>query len=85
MLEHIEITNVSVSQAMKKINISKSKGPDMIHPKLIKESQAALVEPLASIFRKSLEVGKIPKIWKKANVTQYSRMEKDQKQITIDL
>ena len=41
----------------------------MIHPKLIKESQAALVEPLTSIFHKSLEENKIPKIWKKANVT----------------
>ena len=69
MLEHIEITNNSVSKAMKKVNPSKSQGPDITHPKLIKESQAALVEPLTSIFRKSLEEGKIPKIWKKANVT----------------
>ena len=69
MLEHIEITNVSVTKAMKKVNPSKSQDPDMIHSKLIKESQAALVEPLTSIFRKSLEEGKIPKILKKANVT----------------
>ena len=60
MLEHIEITNVSVSKAMKKVNPSKSQDPDMIQPKLIKESQAALVEPLTSIFHKSLEEGKIP-------------------------
>ena len=79
MLEHIEITNVSVSKATKKVNPSKSQGPDMIHLKLIKESQAALdgssraacdslmsFGSLTSIFPKSLEEGKIPKIWKKS-------------------
>ena len=34
MLEHIEITNILVSKAMKKVNPSKSRGPDMIQPKI---------------------------------------------------
>ena len=82
MLEHTEITNVSMSKATKKVNPSKSQGPEMIHPKLTKESQAALVEPLTNIFRKSLEEGKIPKIWKKSQCNgNIQKMEKDQKQI----
>ena len=41
----------------------------MIHPKVTKETKAALVDPLTSIFNKSLNEGAIPEIWKCANVT----------------
>ena len=49
-LTNIEITSNMVEKAIAHINSSKSQGPDMIHPKVIKETKAALVDPLTSIF-----------------------------------
>ena len=58
-----------VEKAIAHINSRKSQGQDMIHPKVIKETKAALVDPLTSIFIKSLNGGATPEIWKCANVT----------------
>lgn len=41
----------------------------MLHPKFIKETEATITDPLTVIFKKSIEEGKIPLIWKKAHVT----------------
>ena len=57
-----------VEKAIAHFNPSKSQGPDMIHPKVIKATKAALVDPLTSILNKSLNEGAIPEIWKCANV-----------------
>ena len=70
-LTNIEITNNMIEKAIAHINSSKSQGPDLIHPKVIKETKAALVDPLTSIFNKSLNEGAIPEIWKCANVTEF--------------
>ena len=40
---------------------SKSQGPDIIHPKLIKETKEALVKPLTTIFKKLLMNGRFQK------------------------
>ena len=48
---------------------SKSKGPDQIHPKLIKECKDLLLEPLEIILRKSVGTSQIPNIWKEGNIT----------------
>ena len=44
-------------------------GPSHDSPKGGKRTKAALVDPLTSIFNKSLNEGAIPEIWKCANVT----------------
>ena len=69
VLENTVITNSLVKKAIGHVNSSKSAGPDLIHPNLIKQTQVALVEPLTCIFQKSLDEGAIPEIWKRANVT----------------
>ena len=44
----------------------KSPGPDMIHPRVLKECANELAYPL---FRKSLDDGNVPRDWKDSNVT----------------
>ena len=54
---------------LKKLNPSKSPGPDGLHPKVLKEAAEALAEQLAVIFNKTIEEGCVPDGWKVANVT----------------
>ncbi|XP_033760638.1 uncharacterized protein LOC117342559 [Pecten maximus] len=44
-------------------------GPDKIHPKVLKELRHFISTPLAEIFNRSLEDGKLPQKWKEANIT----------------
>ena len=45
-----------------------SYGPDGISPKFIKLADNSLVKPLTKLFNLSLSSGKVPKLWKQANV-----------------
>ena len=47
---------------------SKAKGPDGIHPRLLKETAAEIAEPLTRIFQMSIASKTIPSDWKTANV-----------------
>ena len=68
-LDDMEITEDDVLKAISEINPNKSIGPDNIHPKAIVECKLELSNPLTIIFNKSLNEGRIPEIWKTANVT----------------
>jgi Reverse transcriptase (RNA-dependent DNA polymerase) len=68
-LNPIEITEVAVLTALKKLNPTKSPGPDGLHPRLLRECAEELAHPLAKIFQGSLNEGKLLNEWKDANVT----------------
>ena len=53
------------------LNISKSIGPDNVHPKLLKAlgSNIDFVESLTLLFQKCYDCSQLPKIWKSANIT----------------
>ena len=55
-------------QALKSLNVSKSPGPDEIHPRILKELSYELSKPLTMLFNKSIHDGKIPDKWKIAEV-----------------
>ena len=63
------ITEKEVDDEIIALNTSKSKGPDNIHPRLVKETRRYIKTPITKIFNKSLEDGVLPKDWKKACVT----------------
>ncbi len=65
----MEITPEVISKKLRNLNISKSPGPDGFHPKVLRELSDILNIPLSIIFTKSLNTGKLPDIWKTANVT----------------
>ena len=68
-LENLEITSSDVSELLRKLNPSKSPGPDKLHPRILHEMADVLSVPLAIIFQTSLERGELPLDWRSANVT----------------
>jgi len=65
----IIITEDDVLSRLSKLNINKSEGPDLIHPRIIYEIRHEIAHPLTVIFNRSLVTQQIPEIWKCANIT----------------
>jgi hypothetical protein len=58
-----------VKKKLDKLKISKSPGPDGIHPRVLKEVSMSLCTPLSIIFETSNKTGLLPEDWKCANIT----------------
>ena len=54
---------------LQKLQPSKSPGPDNVHPRVLKEVDKSLSKPLLILFQRSIDNGKIPDLWKYANIT----------------
>ena len=68
-LPDIIITEEAVEEKLASLDPCKTPGADNLHPRILKELSKSLAKPLALIFNKSLQNGKLPSDWKKANVT----------------
>jgi hypothetical protein len=68
VLSDIEISRREIIKKIDKLKKDSAPGPDNIHPRLLKELKHQIADPLAKIFRKSLDSGIIPADWKKAKV-----------------
>ena len=66
------------------MNIYKSTGPDMLHPRILRVLDDKLVRPLTQIFNNSVETGIIPEDWKSANVTAIHKKGNRQNLETTD-
>ena len=53
----IDIPEEEVRERLEILNVSKSPGPDRVHPRIMKELAGPLSVPLKTIFQKSLETG----------------------------
>ena len=69
ILENIIINPEDVMKHLNALNITKSAGPDNMHPKLLRELSEIITEPLCIIFNKTIEDGAMPQCWKEANIT----------------
>ena len=67
-IDNFEIMAEMVEKYLKKLNASKSQGPDNLHAKLLLETLDEIKEPLTEIFKKSLQEGTVPNDWKLANI-----------------
>ena len=65
----VNFTVGDVYISLKNLNAFKSPGPDLLHPRLLKELALHIAEPLWNIFQRSLASGKVPQLWKMANIT----------------
>ena len=68
VLDNINITSDTVDDILKSLNITKSCGPDLVNPRLLREASNVISTPLSHIFNKSLSLMEYPSAWKQANV-----------------
>ncbi len=68
-MKDIIITEEQVKKKLDKLNITKSPGPDNMHPRVLKELRHEISKPLSIIMMKSLQEGTLPSSWKTAHVT----------------
>ncbi|CAM5119753.1 unnamed protein product [Natator depressus] len=66
-----------VQDYLEKLDEHKSMGPDVLHPRVLKELAEVTVEPLAIIFENSWRSGEVPDDWKKANVPIFKKGKKE--------
>ena len=76
-IESFDITEEGVRKKLGKLNAEKSAGLHGHHPRVLKELQNQLVQPLKMIFTKSLDEGYLQPDWHEANAI--SLFKKEQK------
>ena len=65
----IDFDEEEVYKLLTELNPNKSPGPDLFHPYILKNLASEIKRPLHIIFKKSMTQGKLPKDWKKAQVS----------------
>ena len=68
----LEQCNIDLGEVLTLLQEQKTQsapGPDGVHPVVLKACASSLARPLFLIFCRSLESGRLPKDWKRANVT----------------
>ena len=68
-LSYIAFDSDDVKEQIQKLKPAKSPGPDGLHPRVLKETCNEIAEPLATIFKKSMDEGVVPDQWKVVEVT----------------
>jgi Reverse transcriptase (RNA-dependent DNA polymerase)/Endonuclease-reverse transcriptase len=68
-LQDIEITADKVRKQLKKLKPASAPGPDGIGSMVLRELADQIKDPLAAIYRKSIDSGVVPDDWKSAHVT----------------
>ena len=58
-----------MKKKLKDLDASKSGGPDGINAGILKELSDVIADPIATLFNRSMNEGKLPGQWKEANVT----------------
>ena len=65
----ISLLPYEVESTFKSMKVGKASGPDQINNRILKELEHPLSFPPCDLFNYSFSCGKIPKIWKQANLT----------------
>ena len=68
-LNSISTSPSEVASTLKSLQLGKATGPDVIKNRIVKELATPLSFPLSDLFNFPLATGKVPQIWKEANVT----------------
>ena len=71
MLTDVVISHADLKKELEGLNCFKSIGPDNIHPKLPRSlaDDKSFILALAKLFCVIIDTGKLPNIWKSANLT----------------
>jgi hypothetical protein len=63
-----KFTPTEVRSLLAGLDASKSQGPDMVHPKVLKELSDIIDIPVCKVFNKSFESGVLPEEWKEGQI-----------------
>ncbi|KFQ11516.1 hypothetical protein N330_08458, partial [Leptosomus discolor] len=67
-----------VSDLLLHTDMHKSMGPDVVHPRMLRELAGVLIKPLCIIYLQSWLTGEVPADWKSTNITPiYKKGQKD--------
>ena len=67
-ISDIEITREDIRSRLERLNVTKSCGPDNLHPFVLQKTASVTCVPLEKIFKKSISTGECPTDWRSANV-----------------
>jgi len=67
-IEELNIDEEQVLKILETLNPVKSSGPDLLHPRVLKEIRNTIVTPLTLIFKQSYAEGEVAEDWKTAHV-----------------
>jgi hypothetical protein len=79
ILDYIEFSPTEVTDILSSLDPTKASGPDLIHPRLLKEGANQLGLPLSFILNNSIKLGTFPNNLKLANVLPVHK--KDEKSV----
>ncbi len=65
----MSVTTKGVEALLKRLNPQKAIGPDLISTRILKEYSEHIAFVLKVLFQQSLDNGKVPKDWRRANIT----------------
>ena len=68
-LDTINVTAEMVIKKLKDLNVTKSPGPDEIHPRILKEAAPSLAPALAILYNNTLKSHEVPDEWRTALIT----------------
>ena len=68
-LRDLDFTKDDVLKILSGLRSNKSPGPDKIHPCVLRECAASLALPIYLLFRRSMDEGHLPQIWKDGHIT----------------
>ena len=70
-ISDLKINANTVQNILGSLKVSKSPGPDNVHPKLLRSLSANIefVTSITNLFQTAYDTGKMPEVWKLANIT----------------
>lgn len=67
-ISDVDISEEIIMKLLENVNINKSCGPDLLHPRVLKELKQVILSPLTLIFQYSMDQSELVSDWKTANV-----------------
>ena len=68
-IDHIHIDESLVLKKLKALNVTKSAGPDGVHPRVLRECAEQVAKPLTEFFQMCVDSGSIPDEWKESIIS----------------